>query len=309
MKKETPTKIICIGLGSAGSNIVEDMYKDQVNNMDFLIANTDKSSLSTYTVTTKIQLGNEVLENYDKIHNLLEGADIVFIIAGLGGVTGTGVAPIIAKIAKEVNALTIGIVTKPFKLEGIGRVKLANQGVLDLQKECDTVIVIPNDKILSMIDKHTSLQENFKIIGSFVAQAVTTIASMVQSQNDNDIYLDICDLKTVLNHPGNPLIGIAEYQGENSAYNAMKIAIDSPIYEVNSLNGALGVLANFHMHPKFPLMEIAEAMEIIHDSVDEDADVIFGTTTDITMPIDVIRITLIATGLEKDTLIHVNNIY
>ena len=185
--------------------------------------------------------------------------------------------------------------------------KLAEKGLEDLKSECDSIVVIPNDKLLSIIDKRLGMRESFKIVDSVLAQAVSGTSGVILSHGENDINLDFADLKTVMNHRGMALMGMGEHQGENAAYEAIKAAIESPLLDNMSINGAMGVLVHFHMHPEFPMMEMSEAMTIVHESADGDADVIFGTTTDESMPIDAIRITLVATGFEKDLNQGVNN--
>ena len=316
MKAKEALNIVCIGLGGAGRNVVEHMYKENVVDIKFVIANTDSSSLYNSIIPTKVLLSEKVshgvgslinssigkhaaLESHDKLRTILDGADIVFIAAGLGGGTGTGAAPVVAQIAKEIGALTIAAVTKPFKFEGGKRAKLAEKGLNDLKNECDSVIVIPNDKLLSIIDKHLGMRESFMIVDSVLALAVSGASGVILSHGDNDINLDFADLQTVMCHRGMALIGVGEHQGENAAYEAIKSAIESPLLDNMSINGAMGVLVHFHMHPEFPIMEMTEAMEIVHESANTDADVIFGTTTDDGMPVDAVRIILVATGFEK----------
>ncbi len=317
-------KIKAIGVGGGGGNMINHMISEGINSIDLIVANTDAQVLDNSLAKTKIQLGGKLtkglgagmkpsvgkdsaLESYDELRTALDGADIVFIAAGLGGGTGTGAAPIVAQIAKEIGALTIAVVTKPFKFEGGKRSKLAEKGLEDLKSECDSIVIIPNDKLLSIIDKRLGMRESFKIVDSVLAQAVSGTSGVILSHGENDINLDFADLKTVMNHRGMALMGMGEYQGENAAYEAIKSAIESPLLDNMSINGAMGVLVHFHMHPEFPMMEMTEAMEIVHESADSDADVIFGTTTDESMPIDAIRITLVATGFEKDLNQGVNN--
>ena len=310
-------KIIVVGVGGGGGNMIGHMINEGVNGIELVVANTDAQVLDKSLANTKIQLGDKLtkglgagmkpsigkdaaLESYDELHTALNGADIVFIAAGLGGGTGTGAAPIVAQIAKEVGALTIAVVTKPFKFEGGKRSKLAEKGLEDLKSECDSIVVIPNDKLLSIIDKRLGMRESFKIVDSVLAQAVSGTSGVILSHGDNDINLDFADLQTVMCHRGMALMGVGEHQGENAAYEAIKAAIESPLLDNMSINGAMGVLVHFHMHRDFPLIEMNEAMQVIEESADEDADIIFGTTTDETLAIDYVRITLVATGFEKE---------
>jgi cell division protein FtsZ len=256
----------------------------------------------------KFEVGKEfVIESYEDLANALTGADIVFVAAGLGGGTGTGAAPIIAKIAKEVGALTIAVVTKPFSFEGKKRLKLAEDGLNELKNESDCIVVIPNDKLLSIIDPKMGIKESFKIVDSVLARAVSGTSGVILASGDNDINLDFADLQTVMSHRGLALMGVGEYKGENAAYEAIKNAIESPLLDNMSVNGALGVLVHFSMHPEFPFMELSAAMDVVHNSVDDAADVIFGTTTDENLPKDFIRITLVATGFEKKAAMGINN--
>ena len=313
----TGARIIAVGVGGGGGNMIGHMLKEQVTGIEMMLVNTDAQVLTENDAASKIQIGAKLtkglgagmkpeigresaLENYDEIKNALEGADIVFISAGLGGGTGTGAAPVVAQIAKEVGALTISVVTKPFKFEGRKRLKLAEEGLEELKKESDSIVVIPNDKLLSIIDRKLGMKESFKIVDSVLAQAVSGTSGVILSSGDNDINLDFADLKTVMGHRGMALMGVGEHEGENAAYEAIKAAIESPLLDNMSINGALGVLVHFKMHPNFPMMELAEAMDVVHDSAHEDAEVIWGTSTDESMPEDYIKITIVATGFEKE---------
>ena len=322
--RQTGARIVAVGVGGGGGNMIGHMIKEGVDGIELVVANTDAQVLDSSVANTKIQLGGKLtkglgagmkpsvgkdaaLESYDELRVALDGADIVFIAAGLGGGTGTGAAPIVAQIAKEIGALTIAVVTKPFKFEGGKRSKLAEKGLEDLKNECDSIVVIPNDKLLSIIDKRLGMRASFKIVDSVLAQAVSGTSGVILSHGENDINLDFADLKTVMCHRGMALMGMGEHQGENAAYEAIKAAIESPLLDNMSINGAMGVLVHFHMHPEFPMMEMGEAMDIVHESADSDADIIFGTTTDDTMPVDAVRITLVATGFEKELNQGVNN--
>lgn len=309
-------RIVAIGVGGGGGNMVGHMVNEGVEGIEMIVANTDAQVLQTSFAQTKIQMGSRLtkglgagmkpsvgkdsaIESYDDIRSAIEGADIVFIAAGLGGGTGTGAAPIIAQIAKDVGALTISVVTKPFSFEGRKRLKLADEGLEDLKKESDSIVVIPNDKLLSIIDKNLGMKDSFKIVDSVLAQAVSGTSGVILASGDNDINLDFADLKTVMSHPGMALMGVGEFQGENAAYEAIKAAIESPLLDNMSINGAMGILVHYTVHPDFPLLAMSEAMGVVHESADEDADVIFGTTTDATLSQDYVKITLVATGFER----------
>jgi cell division protein FtsZ len=320
----TGARIVAVGVGGGGGNMIGYMLKEQIPGIELIIANTDAQVLEQGSAATKIQLGAKLtkglgagmkpevgkesaLESYEDLAHALAGADIVFVAAGLGGGTGTGAAPIIAKIAKEVGALTIAVVTKPFSFEGKKRLKLAEDGLNELKNESDCIVVIPNDKLLSIIDPKMGIKESFKIVDSVLARAVSGTSGVILASGDNDINLDFADLKTVMSHRGLALMGVGEYKGENAAYEAIKNAIESPLLDNMSVNGALGVLVHFSMHPQFPFMELSAAMDVVHSSVDDSADVIFGTTTDENLPEDFIRITLVATGFEKKAAQSINN--
>lgn len=310
-------RIIAVGVGGGGGNMIGHMINEGVDGIELMIVNTDAQVLTESTATTKIQIGSKLtkglgagmkpsigkdsaLENYDEIRTALEGADIVFISAGLGGGTGTGAAPVVAQIAKEVGALTISVVTKPFMFEGRKRLKLAEAGLEELKKESDSIVVIPNDKLLSIIDRKLGVKESFKIVDGVLAQAVGGTSGVILSSGENDINLDFADLQTVMSHKGMALMGVGEHEGENAAYEAIKSAIESPLLDNMSINGALGVLVHFQMHPDFSLMEISEAMEVVHESAHEDAEVIFGTSTNESFAENYVKITIVATGFEKE---------
>lgn len=313
----TGARIIAVGVGGGGGNMIGHMLKEGVTGIEMILVNTDAQVLSEDSAASKIQIGakltkglgagmkpevgkDSALENYVEIRASLEGADIVFISAGLGGGTGTGAAPIVAKIAKEVGALTIAVVTKPFTFEGKKRLKLAEQGLEELKKESDSIVVIPNDKLLSIIDRKLGLKDSFKIVDGVLAQAVSGTSGVILSNGDNDINLDFADLRTVMDHKGMALMGVGEHEGENAAYEAIKAAIESPLLDNMSINGALGVLVHFNMHPDFPIMEIYDAMNVINESADDEADIIMGTSTDTNLAENYVKITIVATGFEKE---------
>jgi cell division protein FtsZ len=322
--KISGARIVAVGVGGGGGNMIGHMIREGVTGIEMIIINTDAQALKDIKNATTIQIGakltkglgagmkpeigrDSAIENYEEIKKALTGADIVFISAGLGGGTGTGAAPIIAKIAKEVDALTISIVTKPFMFEAPKRLKLAKAGLEELKKESDSIVVIPNDKLLSIIDRKLGIKDSFKIVDSVLAQAVSGTAGVILSNGENDINLDFADLRTVMSHKGMALMGVGEYEGENAAYEAIKAAIESPLLDNVSINGAMGVLVHFHMHPNFPMIETSEAMIVVQESAHEDADVIFGTSTDETLPENYVKITIIATGFERNLSSGSNN--
>ena len=313
-------KIKAIGVGGGGGNMINHMISEGINNIDLIVANTDSQALDSSLAPYKMQLGinatrglgagmvpdkgrEAALESFEDIKEMLEGSDIVFISAGLGGGTGTGAAPIIAQAAKEVGARTVSIVTSPFKFEGRKRTKLAKEGLEELKRESDSIIVVPNEKLLSIVEKNLGIKESFRMVDDILAQAVGGISQVILSHGDNDINLDFADVKTVMGHRGLALMGTGYSIGASAAYDAAKMAIESPLLDNISIDGAMGVLVHFDIHPNYPLNGISEAMDIIYDSADEDADVIFGTTTNKDIDIDEVKITIVATGFDdKDAV-------
>ena len=313
-------KIKAIGVGGGGGNMINHMIQEGINSIDLIVANTDAQALDSSLAPFKMQLGvnatrglgagmvpdkgrEAALESFEDIKATLEGSDIVFISAGLGGGTGTGAAPIIAQAAKEIGALTVSIVTSPFKFEGRKRTKLAKEGLEELKRESDSIIVVPNEKLLSIVEKNLGIKESFRMVDDILAQAVGGISKVILSHGENDINLDFADVKTVMGHRGLALMGAGYATGVNAAYDAAKAAIESPLLDNISIDGAMGVLVHFDIHPDYPIMEIGAAMNIVEESADEDASVIFGTTTNENMDIDEVRITIVATGFEDKNAI------
>lgn len=313
-------KIKVIGVGGGGGNMISHIIRTGTHeDIELCAANTDAQALKSCGAHHRLQLGEKLTkglgagmrpdagrdsaqESFDYIKNYLEGSDIVFIAAGLGGGTGTGAAPVIAQAAKEVGALTVSVVTKPFRHEGNKRAKLAEAGLAELKKESDSIVVIPNDKLISIIPKGLGIKDSFRIVDDVLARAVNGMSGIILTHGENDINVDFADVKTVMSHRGLALMGIGESQGNNAAYEAIKNAVESPLFDNMSINGAMGVLVNFHISPEYPLDEIHEALGVIHDCADEDADVIFGTTTDENAENDHVRITIVATGFEKELI-------
>ncbi|UFH59949.1 cell division protein FtsZ [Sulfurovum mangrovi] len=313
-------KIKAIGVGGGGGNMINHMINEGIHSIDLIVANTDQQALDSSIAPYKMQLGinatrglgagmvpekgrEAALESFEDIKSMLSGSDIVFISAGLGGGTGTGAAPIIAQAAKEVGALTVSVVTSPFKFEGRKRAKLAKEGLEELKRESDSIIVVPNEKLLSIVEKNLGIKESFRMVDDILAQAVGGISKVILSHGENDINLDFADVKTVMSHRGLALMGAGYATGTNAAYDAAKAAIESPLLDNISIDGAMGVLVHFDIHPDYPIMEIGEAMGIVEESADEDASVIFGTTTNVNMEPDEVKITIVATGFEdKDAI-------
>jgi len=318
-------KIKAIGVGGGGGNMINHMIREGISGIDLIVANTDAQALDASIAPYKIQLGMQVTkglgagmkpavgreaaeESFDTIKTMLEGADLVFISAGLGGGTGTGAAPIIAQAAKEVGALTVAIVTSPFAFEGRKRKRLAKEGLELLKEESDSIIVVPNERLLSIVEKNLGMRESFRLVDSVLSQAVGGISNVILSHGANDINLDFADVKTVMSHRGLALMGVGESQGNSAAYDAAKTAIESPLLDNLSIDGAMGILVHFHIHPDYPLTEIAEAMDIVEENADEEASIIFGTTTSEDIPLDEVKLTIIATGFEDPSDIETKTI-
>ena len=306
-------KIKAIGVGGGGGNMINHMINEGITGIDLIVANTDAQALDASLAPFKVQLGanatrglgagmkpevgkEAALESFDDVKSMLDGADIVFISAGLGGGTGTGAAPIVAQAAKEIGALTIAVVTSPFKFEGRQRSRLAKDGLEDLKRECDSILVIPNQKLLSIVEQNLGMRESFKMVDDILAQAVNGISKVILSQGL--INLDFADVKTVMSYRGLALMGAGYDEGKNSAHNAIKSAIESPLLDNVSIDGAKGVLVLFDTHPDYSILEIQEAMDLIYDSADEEANVIFGTTISEHMNVNEIKVTVVATGFE-----------
>lgn len=309
-------KIKVVGVGGGGGNMINHMVREGVKGIDLIAANTDAQALEHSLAHTKIQLGEKKTkglgagmvpnvgkesaeESYEEIKSALEHSDIVFISSGFGGGTGTGAAPIVAQAAKDIGALTVSVVTKPFRFEGRKRAKLADSGLNELRKQSDSIVVIPNDKLLTLVDKKLGIKESFKVVDDVLHRAVSGMSYVVLSSGNSDINVDFADVKTVMSHRGMALMGVGESSGDEAAVEAVKNAIESPLLDDMTINGALGVLVHFHIHPDCPLNDISDAMEVVHDSADEDADVIFGTTTDSSVENNTVRVTIVATGFDN----------
>lgn len=319
LRSKTGARIKVIGVGGGGCNMINHMISERVLGIELVVANTDAQALETSLANTKIQLGTKLTrglgagmkpevgkgaaeESYQEIKSILEGADMVFVAAGLGGGTGTGAAEVVAAAAKEIGALTVAVVTKPFIFEGQKRRKYAEEGLAAVKKICDSIVVIPNDKLLAVVDKNMGIKDSFRIVDNVLSRAVTGISGVILSHGENDINLDFADLKTVMSHRGTALMGVGEATGNDAAYQAVKNAIESPLFDNISISGAMGILVHVNMHPNYPLVQIQQAMSIVYDSADADADVIFGTTTDDSIDIDRVVITMVATGFEKEAV-------
>jgi len=311
-KIETIARIKVIGVGGSGHNAIHRMISSGLQGVEFVAINSDAQALHHSKADRKVQIGKQTTrglgagmnpevgraaaeENKEQLSEVLAGTDMVFVTCGLGGGTGTGAAPIVAKIAKEAGALTVGVVTKPFAFEGARRREIAEAGLEELKEQVDTIIVIPNDRILQIIDKKTSLLDAFRTVDDVLRQAVQGVADLVTLPGL--INVDFADVKSVMSDAGSALMGIGRGSGENRAVEAAKQAIDSPLLEV-SIDGAKGVLFNITGGKDLGMYEVDEAAKIITRSVDSDAKIIFGAVIDEQLS-DEIRITVIATGFEE----------
>ena len=301
-----------IGVGGAGTNAVNRMVDSGIRGVEFIAVNTDRQALLLSKASSKIQIGEKITrglgaganpdigaqaaeESKAEITEALRGADMVFVTAGMGGGTGTGAAPIVASCAKEMGILTIGVVTKPFTFEGKKRLSQAERGIESLKGKVDTLVVIPNDKLLQIIDRKTSIIEAFKMADDVLRQGVQGISDLIAVPGL--VNLDFADVKTIMLNQGMAHMGVGRASGENRAEDAAKEAIQSPLLET-SIEGAKGVIINITGGEDLGLHEVNTAAELVQRSVDPEANIIFGTVTDPSMQ-DEIQITVIATGFEK----------
>jgi len=307
-----PARIKVIGVGGGGGNAVNRMIDSQLRGIEFIAANTDLQALRKCRAPVKLQIGNlltkglgagadpevgrkAALEDTEHILELLEGADMVFLTAGLGGGTGTGAAPIIASLAAEIGALTVAVVTKPFGFEGRRRLQLAERGVEELRDAVDTLITIPNERLLNFVERGTPLHEAFRIADDVLRQAVQGISDLITVPGE--VNVDFADVRTIMTGMGMALMGTGVAKGEHRALEAAQRAIASPLLEETSIQGAKGVLINISGGHDLTLHEVAEAARIIADAVDPDANIISGMVID-PMLEDSMKVTVIATGFE-----------
>lgn len=298
-----------IGVGGGGNNAVNRMIAAGLRGVEFISVNTDSQALSSALAPTKLQIGNKLTkglgagadpdiglkaaeESREEIANALRGADMVFVTAGMGGGTGTGAAPVVAEIAKELGALTVGVVTKPFTFEGKKRQDKAERGTTNLKGKVDTLITIPNDRLLQVVDKKTSLVDAFRTADDVLRQGVQGISDLIAVPGL--INLDFADVRTIMSNTGSALMGIGVGKGENRAAEAARAAISSPLLET-SIEGAKGVLLNITGGADLGLMEVNEAAEIISQAADPEANIIFGAVVDESIE-DEVWVTVIATG-------------
>lgn len=311
---ETFARIKVVGVGGSGGNAISRMIDAKFKGVEFVAINTDAQDLHHNKAAEKVHIGKNLTkglgagmnpeigrqaaeENRDEIQEVLKGADMVFVTCGLGGGTGTGAAPVVAETAKELGALTVAVVTKPFSFEGAQRRAIAEEGLENLKARVDSLITIPNDKLLQIIDKKTTLINAFKIVDDVLRQGVQGISDSITKPGI--VNMDFADVRTIMTNSGSALMGIGVASGENRAADAAKAAINSPLLEL-SIDGAKGVLLNVSGSSDLTMLEINEAANIITESIDPDAKVIFGAVVDDAIRKGEVQITVIATGFDAD---------
>lgn len=313
---ETFARIKVIGVGGSGGHAISRMIETKFKGVEFVAINTDAQDLHQNKAAEKVHIGKNLTkglgagmnpdvgrqaaeENRDEIQEVLKGADMVFVTCGLGGGTGTGAAPIVAETAKELGALTVAVVTKPFAFEGAQRRSIAEEGLENLKERVDSLITIPNDKLLQIIDKKTTLLNSFKIVDDVLRQGVQGISDLITKPGI--VNVDFADVKAIMSDSGSALMGIGLGSGENRAADAAKAAINSPLLEL-SIDGAKGVLFNVSGSSDLTMLEINEAANIITESIDPNAKVIFGAVVDETIRKGEVQVTVVATGFDADNV-------
>ena len=313
---ETFARIKVVGVGGSGGNAISRMIEAKFKGVEFVAINTDAQDLHHNKAQEKVHVGKNLTkglgagmnpdigrqaaeENRDEIQEVVKGADMVFVTCGLGGGTGSGVAPIVAEVAKEMGALTFAVVTKPFSFEGAQRRAIAEEALENLRERVDTLITIPNDKLLQIIDKKTTLINSFKIVDDVLRQGVQGISDLITKPGI--VNVDFADVRAIMSNSGSALMGIGIGSGENRAADAAKAAINSPLLEL-SIDGAKGVLFNVSGSSDLTMLEINEAANIITESIDPNAKVIFGAVVDETIKKGEIQITVVATGFDADKM-------
>ena len=311
---ESFARIRVVGVGGSGGNTINHMVSTHVIGVDFLAVNTDAQDLHKSRAKRKIHIGRNLTrglgtgmdpdlgkqaaeETREEIQEALKGSDMVFVTCGMGGGTGTGAAPSVAKIARELGALTVGVVTKPFSFEGAQRQRLADQGIMELRKSVDAIIIIPNDKLLQIVSKETGIKNAFQMCDDILKQAVEGISDLITTTGI--INVDFADVRTIMHNAGSALMGIGTAIGEKRAETAARLAINSPLLEV-SINGAKGVLFSVAGGEDLSMLEVQEAANVITEAIDPEAKVIFGAVTDETLNKGQVKVTVIATGFPEN---------
>jgi cell division protein FtsZ len=310
----SPAIIKVIGIGGGGCNAINRMIAAGVRGVEYIACNTDLQALRKTSAATKLQIGgrltkglgagadpdvgrNAALEDQEKLSHIVQGSDMVFLAAGLGGGTGSGAGPVIAKLAAESGALTVAVVTKPFDFEGKKRLRQAERAARELREHVDTLITIPNQRLLSFVEKNTPFHESFKIADDVLRQAIQGIADLINCPGE--INRDFADVKKIMSDMGRAMMGTAIAEGENRAVHAAQAAISSPLLEDASIEGARGVLINITGSADLTLFEVNEAAEIIRQAADPEAVILFGYVSDDRMA-GAVKVTVIATGFDRD---------
>ncbi|OIO47392.1 MAG: cell division protein FtsZ [Candidatus Portnoybacteria bacterium CG06_land_8_20_14_3_00_39_12] len=315
---ETFAKIKVVGVGGGGNNAISRMVDSKIQGVEFIAINTDAQQLHFCKASHKLHIGKNLTrglgagmnselgrqaaeENRDEIHDAVKSADMVFITCGMGGGTGTGAAPIIAEAAKDAGALTVGVVTKPFVFEGNQRMKIAQKGIMELKDRVDTLITIPNDKILQIIDRNITLNNAFAMVDDVLRQGVQGISDLITVPGI--VNVDFADVRAIMQNAGSALMGVGRATGDDRAVTAAKAAVNSPLLEI-AIDGAKGVLFNVCGGSDLTMTEINEAAKVITESIDPDAKVIFGAVVDEALKKGEIKITVIATGFDSDNVVR-----
>jgi cell division protein FtsZ len=314
-RSEAFARIKVIGVGGGGSNAVNRMLDEGIQGVEFIVANTDAQALMLTKSPTRVRLGDKITrglgaggnpeigrkaaeESADELYNVLKGSDMVFVTAGMGGGTGTGAAPIVAQIAKESGALTIGVVTRPFTFEGMRRMQAAEAGISQFKEHADTLIAIPNDRLLQIADKRASLQDAFRLADDVLHQGIQGISELITTPGL--INLDFADVRAIMSEGGAALMAVGKGAGDERAKKAAEDAISSKLLDI-TIDGARGVLFNVTGGPNMTLFEVNQAAAIIRETAHPDVNMIFGAVIDPNMG-DEIRVTVIATGFERNSM-------
>ncbi len=310
---ESFARIRVVGVGGSGGNAINHMVTSNVVGVDFIAVNTDAQDLHKSKAKKKIHIGKSLTrglgtgmnaevgkqaaeETREELQEAIKGSDMVFVTGGMGGGTGTGAAPVVAKVARELGALTVGVVTKPFAFEGQHRMRMAEQGIAELRKAVDAIIIIPNERLLAIVNRDTGVKNAFALCDDILKQAVEGISDLITSTGI--INVDFADVRTVMQNAGSALMGIGLAMGEKRAEQAARAAINSPLLEV-SIHGAKGVLFSIAGSDDLGMLEIQDAANVITEAIDPDAKVIFGTVTDESLKKGQVRVTVIATGFPE----------
>lgn len=325
LSQPNEVKITAIGVGGGGSNAINHLSIHGVYNTINLVAiNTDKQHLDKTESHTRLLIGEKITrgfgagmdpaigqksaeESYDQIKNVIKDSNIVFIATGLGGGTGTGAAPVVARAAKELGALTIAVVTKPFKFEGDRKEEVAEQGIRELKEFVDAIIVVPNEKLLATVDKRLGMRDAFKLVDNILAQALNGISSIILNSSSGGINADYADLERVMQHKGLALIGVGDKTGEDSAIEAVREALESPLLDNISIKGCKGAIVYYEMNDNYPIYAIPDANELIKQQLDPNGVFKFACSYNNEIQDNQIKATLVVTGFEKEVVVKEPN--